>query len=123
MAAPETGSWGARELDVLRAASRTHSDHTHLARLDHLLAGELDWPTLVEAAEFHGVTPLLWWTVSREAVGGIPEDRWEYLRDFFVRNAAHGLYMQHELVRLLHLLRASGLRAVTARPEAVAGGA
>jgi hypothetical protein len=95
-------------MELLRRASRTSADPGEL----RALAAGVDWAVTLEAARLHGVTPLLWWNLSRAGDDAVPADQAAVLQDNFHRNAAHGLLMQREAIRILDLLRHRGIRAI-----------
>jgi hypothetical protein len=72
----------------------------------------VDWPVLLEVAGLHGVGPLLWWTLSRAGPGAVPPEWAAHLQNQFHRNAAHGLLMQREAIRILTLFEDHGIRAI-----------
>ena len=89
----------------------TEPDDATLERVRGLLAADLRWDVLVEKARFHGVRPLLWWTLSRLDQGAVPAEHLEQLSEAFRANAARGLFMQREAVRVLGVLAEAGVRA------------
>jgi hypothetical protein len=97
------------EVEVLRCAASTTADPDDLRER---VATGVDWLVLLEAARLHGLGPLLWWTLSRAGPDAVPAEHAAHLQDQFHRNAAHGLLMQREAVRILSLLQDQGIRAI-----------
>ena len=72
----------------------------------------LDWPAFLRLAEHHGVRPLVHQALAETAP---PE-----LTQFFRANAINSLYLTAELLRILRLLDAQGIRAVPFKGPALA---
>ncbi|MBV9953494.1 MAG: nucleotidyltransferase family protein [Acidimicrobiia bacterium] len=98
-----------REIAVLRRAARTDADPSELR---DLAAAGVDWPRLLEVAGVHGIKTLLWWALSQAGDGAVPPEAAGHLQDFFHRNAAHGLLMQREAIRLLDLFGGHAISAI-----------
>ncbi len=77
-----------------------------------LLQGEVDWSYLLQIANHHGVTPLLYKRLNTTCPNAIPEPTLNQLRDYFRDNAVRNLFLTHELLRLLQLLAAHEIPAV-----------
>ncbi len=71
-----------------------------------------DWDTIIEAAERHGVAPLLYRNVCRQSADVIPAAALGRLARVCLANAGHNLALTRELLRLLALFENNGLRAV-----------
>jgi hypothetical protein len=97
------------EVEVLRRAASTSADSD---RVRDLVASGVDWTVLLEAARLHGLGPLLWWTLSRAGPGAVPPEHAAHLQDQLHRNAAHGLLMQREAIRILTLFEDHGIRGI-----------
>ena len=81
-------------------------------RVRTLIAAGLDWQALIEAAQEHGVTPL----VCRQLLGNfaesVPEELRASLRAYHERVAQRNLFLAAEMLRLSGRFRAEGMIAV-----------
>ena len=78
-----------------------------------------DWPTLLDAAERHAVTPLLArWCAARPE--GIPLDVLATLRAHYDANSLRNLALTQRLVELLALLSSHGVDAMPLKGPALA---
>jgi hypothetical protein len=85
-----------------------------------LLRQGLDWAYLVQVAFRHGLRPLLYWHLNRLGSTGVPGAILESLREHFLRNARGNLFRTGELLRLLRLFEAHGLRVIPFKGPALA---
>ncbi len=106
------------EAELIVQCARRELDGAGATRLRMLASLSLDWPWLVQAADRHGVLPLL----SRHLhtfPEVVPVVVMRALRERRLSDAARGLRLAAELVRLLDALAAAGLRAVTLKGPAL----
>ncbi len=100
------------EKQVLLACARTRTSAGTAGRVRALVAGGLDWKTLIEIGEEHGVTQL----VSRELLAHcaevVPEEWRTQLRAAFEGVAQRNLFLAAEMLRLSSRFHAEGLLAV-----------
>jgi hypothetical protein len=89
-------------------------------RVRRLLKQDLDWAYLLRAALAHGVAPLLYWHLNATCPQAVPRELLDSLRDHFSRTLRHNLFLTGELLRLLDLFAAHGIRAVPFKGPAVA---
>jgi hypothetical protein len=68
-----------------------------------------EWPSLLAAADDHGLTPLLHAKVT--ACPGIPEEITRRLRDAYVDSAKRALFLTARLLVLLDRFEANGVRS------------
>jgi len=80
-------------------------------RLRPGLAAALDWSLLLELAEHHGVTPLVYRSL-RDRGPLVPSEVLEKLRSRYAQNARKNLRFKAELVRILDCLEAHRIRAI-----------
>jgi hypothetical protein len=73
-------------------------------------------------ARAHGVTPLLYRTVSATCPGAIPEAILDELRNHFYANAGRNLFLTKELLKLLQFLEAHKLGAIPYKGPVLAAG-
>src|SRR6476660_10386954 len=96
------------ELRLLFACARLAPDP---AQVRELAASAIDWNKLADAAEFHGLTPLL---LRNLRTAGVPLSE-EIARVMEQRNAAtvrQNLFLTSELLRVHGVLKHSGVEAV-----------
>jgi hypothetical protein len=100
------------EAELLLRTARVDLDEPARERILALLRDGLDWAWLLGAAEVHGTAPLLYWHLSRLAPADVPAAVMEDLRQRFLGNARNSLFLTGELLRLLGLFAAHGIRTV-----------
>lgn len=100
------------EIELLLLCARTQMDSERAARVETLLQEGIDWDYLLEAAQEHGVTPLLYWNLNATCPEAVPEPSLERLRSRFRKGAQYNVFMAGELVRLLNLFEKHEIPAV-----------
>jgi len=80
------------------------------ARAAGPLPAVTNWPSLIEAAEYHGLTPLLHAKLS--SCPGIPEEITLRLRDAYLESAKRGLFLTARLLVLLDHFADAGIQSV-----------
>ena len=73
---------------------------------------DLDWQFLLRIARDHGLTPLLYYNLSRGFSDALPKAVLEQLRGDFRTNSIHALKLTVELLRILDGLSAKGIKAI-----------
>jgi len=106
-----SGSGFRREDQVLLSCAAVRAEGGD-GRIRMLLGEPLDWPYLEEAAQWHGVLPLVYGRLRDACPDLVPELVMAGLRDGFTQNARRNLFLTGELLRLLDLLHAGGIPAV-----------
>ncbi|MGH9602842.1 MAG: nucleotidyltransferase domain-containing protein, partial [Terriglobales bacterium] len=87
-------------------------DEARSARAQVLLAGELDWNTLLKLASRHALAPLLHWHLSRRFPGRAPQSAAHLLAEQFRANVQSNLKLAAELIRVLKLLEGEKIFAI-----------
>jgi hypothetical protein len=100
------------ETDLLLACARVTLDAGGVERIRALVRCELDWTRIQRLAWAHGVLPLVYWHLSRVAPEAVPGAVLEGLRESFLANARNNLLLTAELLKVLKLFGAHGVRAV-----------
>jgi len=100
------------EEQLVVCCARTVLDVASIAQIHQLLRSELDWTYTLRIALRHGIMPLLHTHLQAIGVDVLPSPVAQRLRDLFQHNARRNLFLSGELVKLLRLLDAHGLRAV-----------
>ena len=110
------------EGQMLLACARTPLEPEQRQRLRQLAAAGLDWDLLLEAAEVHGLEPLLCWHLLEHAADLVPPAVGERLKARFARHGRSNLLLAGELVRILGSLEAAGIRALPYKGPVLAAG-
>ncbi len=71
-----------------------------------------DWASLIRAADFHGMLPLLYWRLHASCPEAVPGEALSRLRDEFNANTRHNLLLTGELCDLLDLFESNGIPAI-----------
>lgn len=108
------------ETRLLIQCARASIEPERAERIRELAAGDLDWTRVLTLADRNGLAPLLYWHLSRTCAAIVPAAPFDRLRDSFQRNSAFNLLLTGELLRLLTVLRRSGVEAVPFKGPALA---
>lgn len=100
------------EVKLLLACTRTAIDAGTAARIQGLLQQDLDWDYLLQTARRHAVVPLVYWTLHASFASAVPPATLELLRSQYRESAQHSLALTGELLKLLGLFEAQGIRAI-----------
>jgi len=71
-----------------------------------------DWDELIRIANFHGVLPLLYMSLSHVCAQAVPASAMTELRAHFHANSARNLFLAGWLLRILQFLEAAGISGV-----------
>lgn len=91
------------EQELLLCCARKHVDFETFARIRQLSSYELDWRYLWQIADYHAVTPLLYWNLKTVCPELVPPDQLLYIQDFFHFNGQRNMIFARELIRLMQL--------------------
>jgi hypothetical protein len=80
--------------------------------LDCSVPEDIDWPYLLELARGHGVTPLVYRSVSAAKPDGVPAAILDELRQRFYANAGRNLLLAEQLIAILDALDARGILGI-----------
>jgi hypothetical protein len=108
------------ELELLLCCARVSLTPERVDRIRTLVHQDLDWESLLHSARVHGVASLLYWHLNATCPQAVPPASLGSLRDCFAWNLGHNLFLTDELVQLLDLLTAQGIRAMPFKGPAVA---
>jgi hypothetical protein len=106
------GYWSRPEHELLVCCARTHLDEASAARIGELLGLAIDWPHLIWAAQWHGVTALLHRTLASIDWTGVPAQTRAELELSVATAGIQNRFYAAELVRILGLLRTEGVAAL-----------
>jgi hypothetical protein len=91
------------EQELLLCCARTHIDPPTSERIQSLPTKDLDWQCLLQMAQHHAVTPLLYWNLKAVCPEAVPPEQLQKLQSFFLCNSQRNLSFARELIRLLQL--------------------
>ena len=111
------------EVPVLLSCARVRLEPDRAEQVRALLRQGLDWAWLLRAAQWHTTAPLLYWHLSRVAPVAIPAPDRDGLRQWFQDNAGRNLLLTGQLLRILRLFAAHGVRAVPFKGPTLAASA
>jgi hypothetical protein len=108
------------ETELLLLLARAHLAPQAERRVRTLLAGDVDWIHLLRTAQGHGVLPLLY--VQLRTIGAelVPDQILAPLGANFAQHVERNERLGAELVRLLSLLNAQSIAAVSVKGPALA---
>ena len=99
-----------RENDLLICIARRTLAAAEQARLQRLLSGELDWEYLLATADRHCLIPLLYGHLN--SVASVPPEVMSRLAELNHENTRSSLLLTGELLQLLSVLEAHGIKAI-----------
>jgi hypothetical protein len=100
------------EFELLLLCVRMRHDAPIVHRIRTLLAGSIDWDTVIPTAHQHRVLPLLCRGLERTASDLVPEVAMRRLRTASHANARRNLLFTGELLRLIDLLSRNGIPCI-----------
>src|SRR5262245_935149 len=89
------------EFELLRLCSRTVIDSKTREKIGCHLKTEIDWDFLIESAQKHRVSPLVYRTFADTYTDQVPKRAMERLRNAFYANAKRNLFLTAELFQVL----------------------
>lgn len=122
MSLPTAPTIASPEGQLLLACARTPLAPEQQRRLRELAAARLDWEVLLEAAEGHGLEPLLGWHLAESAAEAVPPAVAERLRARLARHARSNLLLAGELIRILGSFEAHGITGLPYKGPVLAAG-
>lgn len=111
------------EVELLLCCARTCIDSERAERIKTLLQENIDWDYLIRTARSHGVMPLLYSSLNGTCPEAVPNAYSAQLRDYFYTNARRNLFLTGELLKLLNLFEAHGIRAIPYKGPVLAASA
>lgn len=96
------------ELELLLAATAPPTGSARSFHLENCIDQPLDWESVIELADAHGLAPLVFWSMQKfQHV--IPAPRLATLRSRYETNARRNLLLSHMLVEVQELLQRGGV--------------
>ena len=93
------------EIELILSCARTHIDSATAERIETLVKQDINWEYLFRIANWHGVMPLLYWSLKNTCPESIPQAQLDYLRKVFQANSYRNLVLTQQLLQLLDLLK------------------
>jgi hypothetical protein len=100
------------EIEIVLSCARTKLEPRLLERVKRLIQGNIDWVKLIQYANKHGVTQLLYHNIRQADQGNLPEKIAGYFQCFCHANTLRNVRLNHELVALVKLLTSQGIAVV-----------
>ncbi len=104
-------SWATRrpEAELLLCCARTRLDAAQIERIKTLLQDDLKWQDLMQMAQRHGVTPLLYRSLRVSCPEAVPKPIMDQLQRQFHVTALRNRFLSEELLKFLTLFTTHGL--------------
>lgn len=100
------------ESRLLTACARATLRPEDVAKIRALCRCALNWEVLLESADRHGVSPLLYWNLREQISQTAPSAPMELLRARFEKNAYRNLFLTGELLKVLDAFRDATIRVL-----------
>lgn len=91
------------EFDLLLCCSRTTISPEQTRRIHQLIEQDIDWNQVMSLAQWHGVSPLLYWQLNRLKSPRLPSHFLKQLSDYFRYNVQRNLLLTSQLLKLIRL--------------------
>jgi hypothetical protein len=111
---------GARSPEVEVLFRCACADPVDLDRVGVLIQEKLKWDALAEAAEYHGLAPILYSAANRSCPELVPETVVRHLRNCYRDSAKRNLIFTAKLLALLDAFEAEGIAVVPLKGAALA---
>ena len=100
------------EAELLLLCARSRKDPGRAAQIRALLRRDIDWPYLLQIAHENRMGQLLFWHLDTTCPEAVPKVALDGLRSRFHKNAYRNLLRTGELLKLLKLFEAYGIRPI-----------
>ena len=110
------------EAQLLLHCARVQLEPWRAERMRALVSEDLDWERLASLARKNGLSPLVFFHLSKTCPELGPPEWLDDLRNYFRANNAFNLMLSGELVRLLRLFESRGIEALPYKGPAMAAG-
>jgi hypothetical protein len=106
-------------IQLLLAAASPAASSTRGERIRELLGAQIDWPLLLEQANWHCVSPLVYMALRSEAPEFVPAGELETLRARYERNFRHNLFLSGQMIQLVRKFREHEIPAISYKGPAL----
>jgi hypothetical protein len=93
------------EAQLVLCCARVNGTAKTAGQIRALLEQDLDWGRVQRWASRHGVLPLLYRHLRATCPEAVPHTFLDQLRDYFLRNTSHNLFLADKLLQLLQVFR------------------
>ncbi len=100
------------EIELIFCCARTHINSGTVERIKTLVKQDINWEYLFRIANWHGVMPLLYWSLKNTCPESIPQAQFDYLHQVFQRNSYRNLILTQQLLQLLSFLEQHKISAL-----------
>jgi len=100
------------EIELLLCCSRTQLSSEQMGRIRRLAQQNLDWNDLTNTAQWHHVTPLLYWQLKAICPELVPSEILDKLATNFQINVRRNLFLTAQLIVLLKAFSAHQVVAI-----------
>jgi hypothetical protein len=97
-----------------------HLDRSKDGRICELLQKELDWPAVLQIAEFNKVQPLLYQRLKTLGQGHVPAEVMSFMQQIYQANARRTLRLALKLLHLQDLFNSQGIECIPFKGPAFA---
>lgn len=111
---------GRVEDELLLCCARTEASAEVAAKIQTLVASDVDWDYLFQLARRHAIIPLLYSQLTREGANLIPPSDLALLRLHYQQNHARNIILTDELVRLIRIFNNAGIETIPYKGPALA---
>jgi hypothetical protein len=101
------------ESRLLTTCARATLRPEDVATIRALCECALNWGPLLESADRHGISPLLYWHLREEISQAAPSAAMQLLRARFEKNAYRNLFLTGELLKVLDGFKDGNIRVLT----------
>lgn len=107
------------------AFARLELSEQHVRTIQRLLEDSPDWSSIMEMADFHGITPLMYWRLEQNPDNAtnslIPQEIRKHLSKAYYQNLVRNKILFHELKKMLTGLIEQGIKVIVLKGVLFAG--
>lgn len=111
------------EMEILLCCARTNLNSRTIDRVKGLLKQQIDITALIRLAAQHRVKPLLYHNLNKYASEFIPHSYLQQMQGECRNNSWRNMYLVKELVGILELFKANGIKAISFKGPVLAASA
>lgn len=100
------------EIELLLCCARTQLTPAQKGRIDRLVQDNLDWQYLLKTAQWHSLTPLLYWQLKAVCPKSVPPEIFSKLAADFTANLQRNFLLTAQLIKILKKFRERDIPAI-----------
>ncbi|MBE9115742.1 nucleotidyltransferase family protein [Lusitaniella coriacea LEGE 07157] len=100
------------EIELLLCCTRTQVSPEHKIRVRQLVQNKIDWQYLLVAAQWHSVTPLLYWQLKAICPEAIPSKVLQKIKKYFKINVQRNFFLTSQLLKILKEFKRQGIEVI-----------